>query len=92
MNYTTLSKRVDWSRIYSWDFSEFAELVAGELILAATVATVAGLTIGTPSIASGVITARISGGAVGSEYRVVCEVTTSSGSVLSIVGRLDVVE
>lgn len=90
MQVLTIEKRADWSRIYQFDFTTFAEVSGGETISSPSVPAVSGLTIGTPSAADGVVSVRISGGTAGTKYTVTCTVTTSGGSTLSIEGRLSV--
>lgn len=100
MIWTTLEKRADWSRLYEFDFSSFAEVVAGETLSSPSVPAVTGLTIGTPSVSGSSILVSISGGTAGggtrlstgiTAYVVTCTVTTSGGRTLSLVGYLRVV-
>lgn len=84
-----LTKRADWSRIYTFTFAVFAEPAGGETLSSPVVTgSPTGLTIGTPSVSGSTVTVRISGGTAGVTYDVTCAVTLSSGGALSMVGHL----
>jgi hypothetical protein len=93
--YKVREKLPAWLRTFRFDFSSFAEVVAGETISSPSVtATPSGLTIGSPTIPSGTsrVEATVTGGAGGQRYNVTCSVTTSGGATLTIEGFLDVVK
>ncbi len=54
-------------------------LAAGETITAHTLTADSGITLGTHSESTGLVTAWVSGGTAGQSYRVYCEITTSAG-------------
>ncbi len=100
MIWTTLEKRSDWARLYVFDFTWAAEVVAGETLSSPSVPAVTGLTIGTPAVSGGTVRVAISGGTAGggtalangiTAYVTTCTVTTSGGRTLSVVGYLVVV-
>lgn len=64
---------------YSFDWSEW--LGADETITTASVTVPDGLTLGTVSQLSGVVTAWISGGTDATEYEVICRITTSESRI-----------
>jgi len=64
---------------YSWDWADW--LTAGETITTASVTVPDGLTLGVVSQLSGVVTAWVSGGTAGTEYKVYCRITTSEGRI-----------
>lgn len=66
---------------YSWDWGKWLAGVA-DTIGNATVAVPAGLTaVGSPVASDTTVTQRVEGGAVGSVYRLVCQITTVSGLI-----------
>ncbi|MFD9248543.1 phage fiber-tail adaptor protein [Streptomyces bottropensis] len=66
---------------YSWDWSEWLAQVA-DTISSATVAVPEGLTaVGSPVVDEGVVTQRVSGGAVDGAYVLVCQITTAGGLI-----------
>lgn len=64
---------------YSWDWSDW--LTDDETITTASVTVPDGLTLGVVSQLSGVVTAWISGGTAGTEYEVVCRITTNEARI-----------
>lgn len=62
---------------YQFDWS--AWLADSETITQQTVIAGSGLTVDSSSISNGVVTAWLSGGAVGKDYAVTCQITTSQG-------------
>lgn len=62
---------------YAWDWT--AWLSAGETIASFSVQPVDGITIDSTSLTASVVTAWISGGTVGTRYRLTCRITTSAG-------------
>lgn len=62
---------------YVFDWTEW--LAAAETITSHTVTVPTGLTLESSTAASGIVTAWISGGTVGTTYRVECLITTSAG-------------
>jgi hypothetical protein len=82
-----LPRSAAWSRVYEFDFSDFAELEAGETISSPSVSVdPSGPTIGTPSVSGDSVLVRISGGTAGVTYTVTCTVTLSSGGTLTMEG------
>jgi hypothetical protein len=90
---TVRTKRVDWSRVYNFDFSAFGEFSEdSETISTAEVTSLpSGLTVGSATIDNLLVQVRISGGVAGVSYTLECQITTSSGSVLKLQGILNVV-
>jgi len=66
---------------YAWDWSDWldATTTPAESITSHTVTVPTGLTLESSTAASGIVTAWISGGTVGTTYRVECLITTSAG-------------
>ena len=62
---------------HSWDWS--AWLADAETISSYVVTVPAGMTLASHSEASGVVTAWVSGGTVGTTYRLECKIVTSAG-------------
>lgn len=79
-------------RKYTWDFSLFPEVVAGDTLTGTPTITAspAGLTIGSPSISGPRVTALITVGAATASYLTVCAAATAGGSTLECLGRLEV--
>jgi hypothetical protein len=66
---------------YAWDWSAWLAEVA-DTISSATVAVPAGLTaVGSPVVADGFVTQRVSGGEVDAAYTLVCQITTVGGLI-----------
>ncbi len=85
----TLHKPAGASRYYLFDFSDFAEVAAGETLSAPAVVSVpAGLTVGTPGVSESQVAVLVSGGVVGGRYTLTATVQTSGGAVLTFDGRL----
>ncbi len=85
----TLHKPAGARRYYLFDFSDFAEVAAGETLSAPTVVSVpAGLTVGTPSVSGSQVAVLVSGGTVGGRYVLTCTVSTSGGATLCFDGRI----
>ena len=64
---------------YTWPWSKWG-LEAGETIVTATVAPVAGLTISATAIdGAGNVSVWISGGTAGTKYKIPCHIVTSAG-------------
>lgn len=80
-------------RAFAMDFSNFAELAAGDSISSVTSLTVApnGPTLGTSSISGAQVKFTIMGGTAGSTYTVSCQITTSSGATLKGIGTLVII-
>lgn len=75
----TIDKDPDATLDYAWDWSAWlAE--AGDTIASHSV-TGSGIAIGATSAASGVVTARISGGTAGATVLVTCSITTAGGQI-----------
>ncbi len=101
MIWTTVEKRMDWNRLYEFDFSWAREVSEdSETLSSPSVPAVSGITIGSPVVNGSVIEVTISGGAVGggttlangtTAYVLTCTVTTSGGRTLSMLGYLQVV-
>lgn len=72
-------KDPDASLPYEWDWS--AWLSDGETITDTVITADAGITVGAPIEALGVVTVRISGGTAGTTYKVTCRITTSGGNI-----------
>jgi hypothetical protein len=86
-----LSKEVVDNRVYSFDWSNIAEIRGGEQIVSATITPdLGGLTIGLPVIVQSLhlVTARISGGTLGSTYNLECIIQTSGGDTISTIGQM----
>ena len=62
---------------YVFDWTEW--LAAAETITSHTVTVPTGMTLESSTAASGIVTAWLSGGTVGTTYRVECLITTSAG-------------
>mgnify|MGYP000370251468 CR=1 FL=1 len=86
-----LPKIAGETRAYVFDFTDCAELEAGETISTPSVAAVSGLTIGTPAVLAAAVDdvaagkgvqVAISGGTAGTTYTLNCTVNTSGGAVL----------
>lgn len=94
MAVTLLEKYVDESRLYDFDFTLQAEIVAGETLTGTPVVSSipSGLTFGTPIIGAGAkkVQVRISSGEEGAIYDVKCIVSTSTGSTLVGCGELKI--
>lgn len=93
---TTLTKYSLESRVYNFDFAAVDELaVDGDTIATVTSVTsvpTSGLTIGTPSVSSPIVSVTISGGTPGVDYELRCLVHTAANAVLLGIGRLVVPE
>lgn len=50
----------------------------------------AGVTLGTPSLSGSVVSVRVSGGTVPSDYTIVCKVNTAGGDLLELRALLEV--
>jgi hypothetical protein len=71
------------ARDYTADFQYYDEIIAGGTIASAVVTcTPTGLTIGTPAIASPVVSVALSGGTAGTLYTVHVLATLATGKVL----------
>lgn len=74
------------SRVYSFDFKLFNELVTGQTISLATVTATPGtspaLTLGSPTISGSQVNVNLSSGAAGTLYTIKVDITTSGGSVI----------
>lgn len=91
--YKILEKYDSDSRVYSFDFSLQPEQSGAADILSGTVtATPAGLTVGTPSVVGKTVQAQISSGKVGSSYVIRATGTTSTGVVMTVCGRLQILD
>jgi hypothetical protein len=87
----TLEKYTGESRLYNFDFSDEAEVVAGGTISAPVVtASGTGLTIGTPTFAAAIVQVRLSSGTPGTDYTMVCTVAVTGGNTLVREGILRV--
>lgn len=91
----TRYKYPEETRTYSFEFEDQDEIEAGESLSATVTVTktqVAGdadtLTVGTPAVAGTKVNVEISGGALNDVYQLRCDVTTSSGAIISLVGLL----
>ncbi len=85
----TLHKPAGAVRTYLFDYSDFAEVAAGETLSAPAVVSVpAGLTVGAPSVSGSQVAVLVSGGSVGGRYVLTCTVSTSGGAVLVFDGRI----
>ena len=62
---------------YAWDWT--AWLVAAETISTATITVPTGITKNSQSIAAGVVTAWMAGGAAGTRYGLICRIVTNQG-------------
>lgn len=62
---------------YVFDWASWLD--TGETISSHTITVPAGLTLNSSAVASGLVTAWLSGGDVGATYRVECKVVTSAG-------------
>jgi hypothetical protein len=71
---------------FGWDFTDL--LATGETIATQQIIAPVGITAAAPTEASGIVTARLSGGTLGVEYQVACRVTTSAGKTLDRTLRL----
>ena len=78
---TVFTKDSDAVLDYAFDWNDTTDpwLATGETISSYTVTVETGLTKDSDSHASGVVTVWLSGGTVGTTYRVECEITTSAG-------------
>jgi hypothetical protein len=95
---STLTKRAAESRLYTMDFSQMPEIVAGDTISSVTAVTgtvesgynASSLTVGTTGVAgsSKTATAVLSGGTDGAIYKVSFKVATTAGYTLIGVGYL----
>ncbi|WP_326779758.1 hypothetical protein OG481_02350 [Streptomyces longwoodensis] len=66
---------------YSWDWSAWLADVA-DSIVSATVAVPAGLAaVGGPVVGDTIVTQRVEGGTLGSEYTLVCQIVTAGGLI-----------
>jgi hypothetical protein len=85
---TILVKRAAESRLYSMDFANLPEIVAGGALAAVTSVTAspAGLTVGTGAIAGTKVQVTISGGTDGVLYQVVFTATTNANPAATLVG------
>ena len=83
-------KRTAEVRTYSFDFSKFPEIVAGDTLTGTPTITVAGtgLTLGSPSISSNLVKVQISAGTNGTVYVMKCQCSTVGGSTLVCGGML----
>ena len=92
IRHSQLEKRLDWFRAYDFDFEDYAEFKETPAqVLNAVVyltATPAGLTLGAPVISGFRVQVPISGGTLGVNYQLDCEVNTSLGAILSMRGFL----
>lgn len=82
-------------RSYSFDFSAEPEIVAGDTIVSVVsgpVVTPSGLTIGSNSISSPVVSFNVSGGTAGIKYTFRIRIQTSSGATIDGTGTLVVID
>lgn len=87
----TFSKSPAMSRTYTFDFGNFAELIAGMVgVTASVVATPGSLTVGLPVASGSVVTVQLSGGTTGVTYDVVCTLSFLTGGPLQQNGFLEV--
>jgi hypothetical protein len=87
----TLEKDAQQSRIYFFDFSLWAELIAGASLSTATIAAnFSELVIGAVTVTKSLAQARISGGNKGRVYDIKCIATTTAGDMLVQRGFLSV--
>ena len=78
---------------YAWDWTDWLAQEGATSIQSAVITADAGVTkVGSAVIAGGVVSQTISGGTVGTSYKLVCRVTTTSNLVDDRTIILDVVE
>jgi hypothetical protein len=88
-----LEKHPTEDRVYVFAFADEPEIVAGEVIVGASVlSNPTSLTIGSVTIndAGNQVAVRLLGGNDGTRYEVECTATTDAGNVLVACGYLDV--
>lgn len=96
----TIYKLAEWDRVYTFPFGSsspgggFIEFNGSPTptVVSQTITADPGITVGSPSVSGSTISVAISGGTVGQSYNILCEVTLSTGDVLSIPGIISVVE
>lgn len=93
----TFDKRVEWSRLYDWDFSPFDEFSLSPVETGISVISVvlngpdSALTLGTPVVNGLKVQMLISGGTVGAAYTITVSVATlSHGYDLDLDGIINV--
>lgn len=64
---------------YTWDWTGWLGTTTGDTITSAAINAPVGLNIDTFTIASPYVTAWISGGTIGTVYRVTCHIITAQG-------------
>lgn len=75
----TTTWQKDPEAVLDWDFDWSDWLESGETISSYVVTVPTGITLAADGRVGAVITAWLSGGTVGSPYRVECKITTSDG-------------
>lgn len=91
MTVVTLEKDVQQSRLYYFDYSLWAELIAGAALASAVMfADYPELVIGAVSVSKSLAQARMSGGNKGRVYDIKCIATTNGGDLLVQRGFLSV--
>ena len=90
MSLPTRTKYPSEVRTVTFDFSEKLDLANGEAITGSTVTVDPGITNSTVSIATPLVSFRISGGTAGQDYHVALQVTTSGSQTLKLVFTLEV--
>ncbi len=91
----TIDKRVAWVRTYEWDFSRFAEVIAGNTLTSPTVSVTGpdtALTASAASVVGAKVLSTLAGGNTGLVYTLECLVYTSGGATLQQQGLLNVVD
>lgn len=93
---TVLTARPGEVRAYTFDFSQFPEVAAGDALTGTPVVAVTppGLTLGTPSVVAGnpasTVEVLITMGSAEQLYSLTCTCATADGSTLVCEGRLSV--
>lgn len=64
---------------YEWDWSTWLDSAGGETIASHTITAPTGITVVRESSTSTTVTVWLTGGAVGTRYKVVCHIVTSAG-------------
>lgn len=83
--------RVGESRLYSFSFSKFPEIIAGDTLTGTPVITVTpstGLTIGSPLVSSPTVIISVTVGSTAGWYELLCKSPTLSGRILDCDGNL----
>ena len=73
----TYTKDADANLDFTFDWSDW--LATGETISTFTITEDTGITSGTESQSGGIVTYWLSGGTVGTNYKVACKIVTSAG-------------